>query len=248
MLITLSTESLKGYGLNRVFRFAKEAGFDGIDLAMENGHYDSLDVDYIKELSNALSLPIVAIQTPKATSKTKVEEAIRMAKKLGTRIIVIQPPKLLDVKLAKWLRSEIPKIRQKENISIALENASSKTMFGFIPEYAMASVGELKKFKHACLDTSRAAEKKEDVIRIYSALKKYLVHIHLSNIYRNKPYAPPETGSLPLESLLSKLKADKFKGAISIRVKPKNYHVGNEDKMMESLKSSLKFCRKYLEG
>ena len=181
-------------------------------------------------------------------SKTKIEAAIRMAKKLGTRIIVIQPPKLLDVKLAKWLRSEIPKIRQKENISIALENASSKTMLGFIPEYAMASVGELKKFKHACLDTSRAAEKKEDVICIYSALKKYLVHIHLSNIYRNKPYAPPETGSLPLESLLSKLKADKFKGAISIRVKPKNYHVGNEDKMMESLKSSLKFCRKYLEG
>ena len=246
MRIVLSTESLKGYGLNRIFRFAKEAGFDGLDLTMDNGEYDSLDTEYIKELSNATDMPIVAIGTPKTTSKTKIEEAIRMAKELDTHIIVIQPPKLLDVSLAKWLKTHIPKIRQKENISIALENASSKTMLGFIPEYSMSSLNELKKFKHACLDISRVAEKKEDIIRVYGSLKKYLVHIHLSNIYRGKPYAPPETGSLPLESLLSKLKKDKFKGAVSLRVKPKNFHVGNEEKMLDSLKSSLKFCRKYL--
>ena len=247
MQIVLSTESLKGYGLNRVFRFAKEAGFDGIDLAMENGNYDTLDDNYIKELSDALTLPVVAVQTPKATSKTKIQEAIRMAKKLGSRIVVIQPPKLLDRKLVTWLKKEIPKMRQKENISIALENAPSKTMFGFLPEHAMNSMTDLKAFKHVCLDTSRTAEKKEDLIKIYSSLKKYLVHEHLSNVYKNKPYAPPETGSLPIESFLSKLKGDKFKGAISIRVKPKHFHPGNEDKMMDDLKSSLKFCRKYLE-
>ncbi len=246
MQLVLSTESLKGYGINRIFRFAKEAGFDGIDLAMENGDYDTLDADYIKELSNATNMPVVSIQTPKTTSKTKIEEAVRMAKKLGTRVVVIQPPKLLDVKLAKWLKTQIPKIRQKENISIALENASSKTMLGFIPEHSMANISDLKKFKHVCLDVSRIAEKKEDIIRVYSSLKKYLVHIHLSNVYRGKAYAPPETGVLPIESFLTKLKRDKFKGAICIRVKPKNFHVGNDDKMLEGLKSSLKFCKKYL--
>lgn len=213
---------------------------------MENGGYDTLDGEYIKELSNATNMPVVSIQTPKSTSRTKVEEAVRMAKLLDTRIVVIQPPKLLDRKLAKWLKTQIPKIRQKENISIALENASSKTMLGFIPEYSMSSINDLKSFKHVCLDTSRVAEKKEDIIRVYGSLKKYLVHIHLSNVYRGKGYAPPETGTLPLESFLTKLKKDKFKGAISLRVKPKNFHTGNEDKMIESLKSSVKFCKKYL--
>ncbi|MDP2624683.1 MAG: sugar phosphate isomerase/epimerase [Candidatus Peregrinibacteria bacterium] len=246
MLIALSTESLKGYGLDRIFRFAKETGFDGIDLAMDPSDFDSMDADYIQQISLTYGIPVISIQTPQNTSKTKIEEAVRMAKNLEVRIVIIQPPKIFDVKLAKWLRTTIPKIRQKEKISIALENASSKTMLGFIPEHAMNSINELKKFKHACLDTSRVAEKKEDLIRVYSSLQKYLVHIHLSNVYRGKGYAPPETGILPLESFLAKLKQDEFSGAISLRVKPKNFHVGNMDKMMESLESSLKYCRKYL--
>jgi sugar phosphate isomerase/epimerase len=247
MLITISTESLKGYGLNRIFGFAKQAGFDGIDLAMETSDYDTLNADYIKELIEESGIPVTSIQTPKATSKTKIEAAVRMAKKLDTKIIVIQPPKLLNVKLVTWLKKEIPKIRQKENISIALENAPSKTMLGFIPEYSMNNIGELKKFKHACLDTSRSAEKKEDLIRVYKSLSKFLVQIHLSNVYRGKSYAPPETGILPIESFLSKLKQDKFKGVISLRIKPSNLKAGNDDKLLENITSSLKFCRKFLD-
>lgn len=246
MRIALSTESLKGYGLNRIFGFAKEAGFDGIDLGMDPEEHDTLDADYIKELSTESSMPVVAIQTPKVTSKNNIESSIEMAKKLGANIIVIQPPHIFDVKLTKWLKTEIPRIRQRESISIALENAPSGTMLGFIPEHAMNSINELKNFKHACLDTSRVAQKKEDLIRVYTALKKYLVHVHLSNVYRGRPYAPPELGVLPLESFLSKLKQDEFKGIISLKVKPQNLHVGHQEKLLQSLKDSLNYCRKFL--
>lgn len=246
MLIALSTESLKGYGLNRIFGFAKQVGFDGIDLAMDPEEHDTLDMDYIKELSDETGLPILGIQTPKTTSKAKIEEAIEMAKKLNSKIVVIQPPKLLDLKLTRWLKDEIPKIRQRESISIALENASSKMILGFIPEHAMNNLNELRKFKHACLDTSRVAQKKEDLIQVYHFLKKYLVFVHLSNVYRGRPYSSPETGVLPLESFLSKLKQDNFKGVLSLKVKPTNLHVGNEEKLLQSLKDSLKYCKKYL--
>src|SRR3990167_2907831 len=198
MQLALSTESLKGYGLHRIFRFAKEAGFDGVGLAMVNGDFDSLDINYVKEISAQESTPVLSIQTPAKTSKTKIEEAVEMAKMLGTRIIVIQTPKIFDRNIAKWLKTEIPKIRQKENISIALENASTKTMMGFIPEHAMASVSDLKKFKHVSLDTSRAGEKKDDLLDLYETLKPYMVHVHLSNIYKGKGYAAPENGTLPL--------------------------------------------------
>ena len=247
MFLTLSTETLKGYGLNRIFQFAKEAGFDGIDLAMDTSEYDTLNADYIKQLIEATGLPIVSIQTPKKTSKTKIQQAVKMAQVLGTKIIVIQPPKLFDVKMTKWLTTEIPKIRQKESISIAMENASSKTMLGFIPEHGMNTVADLKKFKHVALDTSRVAEKQQDLIKIYTSLKKYLVLVHLSNFYKGKPYAPPETGTLPLESFLSKLKQDDFKGSISVKVKPKHYHTGNDEKMLKDIKETLEFCKKYLD-
>ena len=247
MLIALSTESISGYGLNRIFQFAKEAGFDGVDLAMDTAEFDTLDGDYIKEISDATQMPVVCLQAPKKTSQTRVQEAVELAKKLGARIVILQPPKILEVKLAKWLKTEIPKIRQRQDISIALENGSSKTMLGFIPENAMNSVSELKKFKHVCLDTSRVAESREDLIRVYTSLKAFLVHVHVSNVYRGKPYAPPEEGILPLESFLSKLKQDGFQGAISLRVNPKHYHVGNREKMLQDLKNSLAYCRKYLD-
>lgn len=246
MIIALSTESLKGYGLNRIFQFAKEAGFDGIDLAIDSDDFDTMDGAYIKKISEETGIQVLSVQAHKTTTERHIEEAVRIAQTLGAKIVVIQPPKIFDVKMAKWLKTSIPKIRQKENISIALENAPSKTMLGFIPEHGMNSLSELKKFKHACLDTSRVAERKEDLIRVYSSLKNYLVHIHLSNVYRGKPYSPPEIGVLPLESFLAKLKQDNFRGALSLRVKPSNFHVGNFDKMMESLQSSLKYCRKYL--
>ncbi|EKD93772.1 MAG: sugar phosphate isomerase/epimerase [uncultured bacterium] len=246
MLIAISTESLKGYGLNRIFGFAKEAGFDGIDLAMDSDEHDTFDTGYIRQLRDEAKLPILAIQTPKTTSKNNIQQAVDMAKQLDTKIIVIQPPKLFDMKLAKWIKEEVPKIRQRENISIALENAPSGTMLGFIPEHTMNSLEELKKFKHACLDTSRVAQKKEDLIRVYTALKKYLVHVHLSNVYHGHPYSPPEMGVLPIESFLAKLKQDGFKGIISIKVKPQNLHVGNEEKLLQNLKNSLAYCRKFL--
>ncbi|MFA6436423.1 MAG: TIM barrel protein [Candidatus Gracilibacteria bacterium] len=246
MLLALSTECLKGYGLARIFQFAKDARYNGINLAMDPADFDTCDADYVQTLVDQIGLPVLVVQAPKKTSESGVEDAVNMAKKLGVKIVIIQSPKIFDLKLIKWVKNVIPKIRQKESISIALENAASKTMLGFIPENAMNSINELKKFKHASLDTSRVAEKKEDLIRVYKALQKFLVHIHLSNVYRGKPYAAPEVGVLPLESFLAKLKQDDFQGVISLRVKPSNFHVGHREKMMESLEDSLKYCLKYL--
>ena len=50
-MLTLSTDSLKGYGLNRIFEFAKDADFDGIDLAVDPTVLDTQNSGYIKELT-----------------------------------------------------------------------------------------------------------------------------------------------------------------------------------------------------
>jgi sugar phosphate isomerase/epimerase len=247
-MFILSTDSLKGYGLNRMFQIVKDAGYDGIDLSIDPKNFDTQNADYIKALSDQTGVPVVAIQTPTVGNPKKIKLAIDMAKKLGTKIIVIQPPKIFDFKYTQWLKNEIPKIRQKENISIALENAPSSTFFGLIPEHAMGNVLELKKFKHACLDTTRVAQKKEDLIRIYKTLQKFLVHIHLSNIKAGTPYYLPDKGILPIESFLTKLKQDSFHGAISLKVNPKFLEAGEDEKLFKNLENQKIFYETYFKN
>ncbi|PIQ77422.1 hypothetical protein COV82_04625 [Candidatus Peregrinibacteria bacterium CG11_big_fil_rev_8_21_14_0_20_46_8] len=244
-MITLSSDSLKGYGLNRIFRFVKEAGYDGLDLVLNPKDYDSINVAYIKELSDAYKLPVTALQTPGNASQKQILAAVEMAKELGSKIIVVQAPKIFNFKYTKWLTAEVPKIRQKEQISIALENAPAKALLGIIPEHALNNLNELRKFKHAALDTTRVAEKKDDLIRVYKGLAKFLVHVHVSNVKRGKGYQLPDEGILPLESFFTKLKQDGYKGAISFKIAPKYIQAGDDEKVIKHLKECKDFYEEY---
>jgi sugar phosphate isomerase/epimerase len=244
-MLALSTDSLKGYGLNRIFGIVKAAGYDSVDLAIDPKNYDTQNAEYIKSLIDQTGVPVSAIQAPTICSPKKIMETVSMAKLLGTRIIIIQPPKIFDFKYVQWLKNEIPKIRQKESISIALENAGSQTFLGIIPENAMGNILDLKKFKHACIDTTRVAQKRDDLIRIYKALQKFLVHVHLSNVKAGKFYYPPDKGILPIESFLTKLKQDSFPGTISIKVNSKFIDAGDDAKVMKHLAEMKLFYDTY---
>jgi len=246
-MLALSTDTLRGYGLNRIFDFAVKSKYDGIDLSIDPKNFDTSNSAYIKTLVDTYKLPVLAISTYYTGSAKKIEEIVEMAKIIGCKIIVIQPPKIFDFRYINWLKSEIPKIRQKENISIALENSPSETLLGFIPGRAMNSVVDLKNFKHVCIDTTRVGQKKEDLIRIYKVLKKYLVHVHLSNIRNGAPYSEPQNGVLPNESFLTKLKQDGYPGSISIKVNPKAVNCGDDEKLLKHLSQIKEFYQNYFE-
>ncbi len=244
-MLILCTESLQGYGLNRIFEFAKKAKYDGIDVNINFNQYDTINGDYLKSLSRDYELPIHAISAPKQIADKKIPKLVKLAKTVNAKVIILHPPKILDFKLSSWLKKEIPKLREKESISIALENAPAGTFLGFIPEYAMTNTQELKKFKHISLDTARIGEQKKDLIRAYTSFKKYLVHVHLSNFHKGKKYAPIQEGILPMESFLTKLKQDKYPGAISLKILPKHFKAGEDDKVLDELERAKKFFDKY---
>lgn len=247
MKIVLSTDSIKGYGLNRVFEFAKDAGFDGIDLQIDKKNFDTQDPDYLQELEKEFGIEIVSVQAPAKSSKKKILEYIELTKAIGAKILILQAPKVYDVKMATWLKTEVPKIRKKENISIALENAPATTILGFIPEHAMNNLSELKKFKHACLDTSRTVDRKEDLIVTLKKLMKYLVHVHVSNVKKGRGGHLPGDGILPIESFLTKLAEEGYKGAISFKLNPKYLKKDDEEELIKQLKDSIAYCKKYLK-
>ncbi len=244
-MLLLCTDTLRGYGLNRIFQLAKESNYDGIDLSVDFGLFDTWNKEYIKELIDTYQMPVHAISAPKQVSPKKIKEIVEIAKHIGSKVLILQPPKIHEFKIISWLKKEIPKLREKEFISIALENAPSGTFLGIFPEHAMSNTQDLKKFKHVCLDTARIGENKKDLIRAYGAFKKFLVHIHLSNLHKGKKYAPPSEGILPLESFLTKLKQDKYPGAISIKIIPKYVHAGDDEEVIDKLKKAKKYYDKY---
>lgn len=245
-MLLLWTDSLKGYGLNRVFELAQAAGFDGVDLAVNHSNYDTFNTEYIKSLSKKYSLPVHSISAPDDSSADQIKHVVKMAKELKSKVVILQAPKITNVKLAGFLKKEIPKLREKEFLSIALENAPAGTFLFLFPERAMSGSTDLKKFKHISMDTARIGEKNTDLMRAYSSFKKYLVHVHLSNVHKGKKYSMPDEGIMPLESFLTKLKQEKYPGAISLKVFPSHLKAGEDDeKVLDELAKAKKFLDKY---
>lgn len=246
-MLTLCTDSLTNYGLNRIFRFAKDAGYDGIEIAITKD-FDTQNADYIAELVKEYKLPVVAVSAARRTSKKKILEAIKMAKKLNCQVVIIQPPDLLKFSLASWIKNEIPQTRKKEKIHICLENSDAKTFFGFLPQYAMNSITDLKKFKAVSINTANIMAKKLDLLKIYKQLKSEIFHIHLADATSSKLHLMPGKGVVPLESLLTKLKEDKYKYAVSLRIKPAELKAGDDKKVMEKLAEAKEFYERYFLG
>ncbi|MDH5597352.1 MAG: sugar phosphate isomerase/epimerase, partial [Candidatus Peregrinibacteria bacterium] len=242
----LHTNSLSKYGLNRIFEFAKKAGYDGIEIGVDKNSFDTQNAEYIKQLSEQYGLPVLALHSPINGTARSVEHVIDMAEYLDCPVVVITPPKLLDFKFANWLKKETPKIRKKKHIQLAMVNAPGKTVLGFLPDRAMNSVADLKKFGMVALDCSSAASKKwGNLMSVYNHLSKIVVHVHLSNINKHKEYALPNEGILPLESFLKKLKATDYKGSISLRVRPTELHAGDDDKVISALKKAKEFIDEF---
>ncbi len=174
-------------------------------------------------------------------------EYIYLAKEIGAKIVAVNPPKLFDFEYTQWLKSNLHAIRKKEGIHIALLNAIPGRMFGFLPEHALNSLNDLKKFQEVCIDTSNVYSLKEDLIRVYSKLKKEIVHIFISNVYHGKDHRLPMEGVLPLESLLTKLKKDNYTGALSVRVRGTDLGEGKPEKVVEHLVKIKEFVGKYYQ-
>lgn len=245
-MFLLSSDSLRGYGLNRVFHFAKEAGFEGIEIAMDLRQYDTQNPDYILELQKEYDLPVRAIRTfPDSTIK-KSEVVLDIAGKVGAKVVVLQPPRFFDFKYKDWMKKQVPAYRKKYGMKIALMNGPSEYLWGILPGRAMNSIPDLQNFKEVCLNVSNLYGKKLDLMRAYEIMKPYLAHVHLSNVFRGKEHSLLHEGIMPLESFLTKLKKDKYAHDLSLVVRPKALAAGDDKILMRSLKQSKDFYDKYM--
>jgi sugar phosphate isomerase/epimerase len=160
--IALSTDTLGGCGLDLIFSLAKDAGFDGLDLAIYK-NYDARNDIYVAKLSHQYELPIISIQTSNALTAKELGQAIALCTKLGCTNIVINPPTFFDLKTMNFIQKNLAEYQERyADITFHITNPDDTTIPIIpIPKYRFGNLVEIiKQYNcHLALDMSNISEK-----------------------------------------------------------------------------------------
>jgi len=253
-MLLLSTASLTGYGLHRIFQFAKNSKYTGIDIALGNLNFDLWDEDYIYELTQQFNLPVLSLTAPgKWMSKKQLEKILIMAKKLSVQLVTVSPPHITD-KDTKWFWSTLAKIKKDTHISICVQNVEPKFLFFVIPEYRNATFSQIKSVTgDTTLDILGVdSSSSMDIIKAEALLGKSIKNILFSDKKGMKRGILPGwawgwISYLPLESFLMKLKSTGYGWYITLKVNPKEVWVWNAERVEQNLAYMKSYYEKHFE-
>jgi len=251
-MLLVSTSSLNGYGLHRIFSFVKKAWYDGIDLVLTKSNYDTWNADYIKSLIDEFWVPVLSITAPnRGLNEKKVDLIIDIAKKVWAQNITFFPPYLTD-KNTTWYTRYLSKVKRDTNLSISIANVEPKFIFFVIPEYKNASLLEIKKItwdtalELSAIDSSSGL----DILKAQKYLGSSMKNIYFSDKHWPKKGILPGlagggTSYLPLESFLMKLRASGYAAFITLKVNPREMWVWTEEKVLQNLDYFKSYYKKH---
>lgn len=251
-MLLLSTASLTWYGLHRIFQFAKNAGYTGVDIALWTLNFDLWDEEYIYELTQSFGLPVLSLTAPwKWMSRKKLEKIVIIAKKLSVQVITVSPPHITD-KDTKWFWNDLVKIKRDTHISICVQNVEPKFLFFVIPEYRNATFTQIKSVTwDTTLDLLAVdSGSSMDIIKAQGMLWKSIKNVHFSDKkWMKRGILPGGAGGgishLPLESFLMKLKSTWYAGYITLKVNPTEIGVGNAERVAQNLEYMKWYYQKH---
>ena len=253
--IIFSTGSLHPFGLDRVYGWAAEAGFDGIEIMMDE-RWDTHQEGYLRELAGRHGIPILAMHPPiyRSAWRLGLEETLvrvaRLARRLDMPVVVAHPPPP-GRPLERWKKGPLREARE-QGVSIAVENMprgeprvfNVRNRSCHLPEH-LVGIGDVT------LDTSHVGASKVDLMRAYSILEDQLRHVHLSdsNLEAGRDeHRLPGKGRLPLKPFLAAIGRSDYPGAISLELKPWPLGTPDPKVILERMRGALRFTREGLDG
>ena len=245
----LSTSSLAGYWLHRIFSLAKQAEFDGIDMSIDFDTYDSYDAVYIDSLITSTDLPVVSITAPeRRLNKKQCDQILSLADDLGVQVVNLHPPHRLD-REKDWFGEYLQVVAKKyPNIVINIINAPPKTWLYIISEYGDARPETIKKItEHTALSIENVdPESGVDLMKTLILLGSTMWLVYLSDKDDSKVGLFPGEGTMPLESLLIKLQDIGYSGHFALTVDPRSLLAGSPDAtVITCMLRSREFLSKY---
>ena len=273
MRFLFSTGSLYTYSIARCFGFAAAAGFDGIELMVDN-RWDTRQTDYITSLAHQHKLPVVSVHAPLRPipgwiegAPEHIEQTLKIAEVLGADVVVHHLPMRVgfgELKIKSrhyivpfpwwsmhkdyiaWLDDGYARFQETTEVQLCIENMPAKRYLGRLwSPSPWNSIETIQRFSSLTMDTTHLGTWGLDPTEVYKHWSGLVKHIHLSN-YNGREHRRPEDGELRLDRFLTHLNAAGYTGTITIEVSPDALDAGDDDAhLVNLLTNSLQFCRKW---
>lgn len=231
--IILSTGALFHLPIEKIFRIAKSAKFDGLELIVDDNK-DSANVDKLKKYIFKYKLPILSVHAPldnceifRDEANDIVLETLEIAKSLLSKVAVFHPSRKKFKTYQNNLRSSI-RLNQNNAVKMVVENmpknnTNKNDEIFYDPEPLEEFFGDI------CLDTSHLATTKLDFKNKIESTINSIKHIHLADSdfvseggdYFVDEHLPCSTGKLELRWLSQKLNEAGYNGMYCIELRPK---------------------------
>jgi sugar phosphate isomerase/epimerase len=246
LIVSLSTGTLYPYPLRTVFRWARAAGFDGVELAVNPEAILRRSQD-LQDLAREEGVQILSVHPtvmPLPGWRERhggMEPTIRLAQEVGAGVVVMHIPRsrTLDEGEGLAFRQRIETWQPRLagcKLRLAVENKAIRVNTD--RQYALAPLDRLRAFADRydlglVLDTTHAGTAGEDLLRARQFFDGRLVDVHLSDLggsvpLARLPYAEgvlgqhrlPGAGSLPLDNLMADLAREGYGGPVTLEINP----------------------------
>lgn len=274
MRFILSTGSLWSYSLERLFGFATEAGFDGLELLVDM-RWETRQAEYLHGLMARHNLPILAVHSPFLPNipgwpnpqPERIRLSTELAANLGAEVVIhhlpyrigsvwiqmpgrffpIPFPRNQDADYRRWLEKEYFDFQATTPIKLCIENMPAYKRFGRRWNlWRWNSLDEMAKFPNQTMDTTHLGTWGLEPLDVYQEKNGRIHHIHLSN-YDGREHIRPELGELKLDKLLAHLPKANYQGLVSLELQPDDLGAGQpEETIIGRLQTSLTHCRSWL--
>jgi sugar phosphate isomerase/epimerase len=275
MMIALSTGSLYNYGTARVFELAAQAGYDGMEVLVDQ-RWDTRHPAYLQRLSDDYGLPILAVHNPFVFGVAgwpddqlgRLQRTVALAQELGVPTVVTHLPFRFHAIMGHWhayrmrafrllapiprrepyyhfLRNGLAAFEAETEITVAVENMPCHRFLG-------------SKISYYALNSSAELER-------FPHLTLDTTHVgtweaDLLAVYERlrervvhvhlsnfdgREHRSPPDGRLPLAELLHRLARDDYPGVITVESQPDAMDADDEAKCLAALRRALAFCRQH---
>ncbi len=272
MRFLFSTGSLYTYGLARCFAVAADAGFDGIELMVDD-RWDTRQPGYLQALIDRYGLPVQAVHCPlrpvqgwPAGKVETIEHTVRLAQALGTSIVVHHLPMRVGIIILliqgrrrllpipgwhpdriyrNWIAGEdYRELQKRSGVKLCIENMPAWRAFGRRWNgFHWNSPDRLVEFATLTLDTTHLGTWGLEPADVYTQWRRSVAHVHLSN-FNGREHRRPEVGHLDLARFIGALVADGYRGSVTLELSPDALDAGDDDEhVLQALSASLHQCR-----
>lgn len=245
--------SLHTYGLNRVWDFAADAGFDAVEV-MVDAKWDTRQPAYLRSLVTATGLPIAAIHTPFRPLAgfgddypACVRRALTLAGEVGAETVVAHPELADGTDYSPWLMHHYEELIAPGGPVLAIENLPL-VLSNRRPKYRTHTVELTARFPAVAFDTTHFGSAGVDIVGAFGVLRDRVQHVHLSDYGGGREHLVVGQGDLPLDLFLLALHEANYDRVLTVELAPESLDAGDDAAIRAHLAATVAFCREHWVG